>query len=65
MRAVWIKYFPILGNCCQRQPQRTLPDWLLGGHGIEKPSHKLLALAKLDSNTWASEVNTSGARNHR
>jgi hypothetical protein len=40
----------------RQQTQRTLLDWLRAEYGIEKPSNKLLALTKLDSNTRVSEV---------
>ena len=31
-------------------------DWLRVNYAIEKPSNKLLAATKLDSDTWAGEV---------
>jgi hypothetical protein len=37
----------------QQQTQRTLLDWLRVEYGIEKHSNKLLAVANLDSDTWA------------
>jgi hypothetical protein len=37
----------------QQQTQRTLLDWLRVEYAIEKPSNKLLAVAELDSDTWA------------
>ena len=41
----------------QQQTQRTLRDWLWVEYGIEKLSNKLLAVTKLDSDTWVGEVN--------
>ena len=38
----------------QPQTQRTLLDWLRAEYAIEKPSHKLLAVAELDSDTLVS-----------
>jgi hypothetical protein len=40
----------------RQQDQRTLLDWLRVNYAIEKPSNKLLAATKLDSDTWAGEV---------
>ena len=37
---------------CASKRANNLLDWLRVEYGIEKPSHKLLALNELDSNTW-------------
>jgi hypothetical protein len=40
----------------QKGTQRTLLDWLRVEYSIEKPSNKLLAFTKLDSDTLVTEV---------
>jgi hypothetical protein len=37
----------------QQQTHRTLLDWPRVEYAIQKPSNKLLAVAELDSDTWA------------